>query len=81
MYMTEKPPSLADLAIGRTCKISSIELNGLLRRRILDLGIIPGTKVQCIRKSPAGDPIAFRVRDTIIALRCDDAGLIKIYPV
>lgn len=81
MYMTEKQPSLADLMIGRTCKISSVELEGLLRRRILDLGIIPGTKVQCIRKSPAGDPIAFRVRDTIIALRSDDASLIKVYPM
>lgn len=78
MYITEKLPSLADLMVGKTCKISSVELDGLLRRRILDLGIIPGTKVQCIRKSPTGDPIAFKVRDTIIALRCDDANFIKI---
>ena len=79
MYVSDKSSSLAELTVGTACKISSVELDGLLRRRILDLGIIPGTQVQCIRKSPAGDPIAFRVRDTTIALRSDDASLIKIY--
>ncbi|MEN6566245.1 MAG: FeoA family protein [Veillonellales bacterium] len=81
MYIPDNLLSLADLTVGTTCKISSVELDGLLRRRILDLGILPGTQVQCIRKSPAGDPIAFRVRDTTIALRSDDASLIKVYPM
>lgn len=81
MYIPEKLLSLADLTVGTTCKISSVELDGLLRRRILDLGILPGTQVQCVRKSPAGDPIAFKVRDTTIALRSNDASLIKIYPM
>ncbi|WP_425060047.1 hypothetical protein SCACP_06940 [Sporomusa carbonis] len=81
MYIPEKPASLADLTAGMTGKISSVELGGLLRRRVLDLGMIPGTQVQCIRRSPAGDPIAFRVRDTTIALRSDDASLIKVYPM
>lgn len=77
MHIPEKL-SLADLTVGRTGTISSVELNGILRRRILDLGMLPGTQVQCIRRSPAGDPIAFRVRNTTIALRSDDASLIKI---
>lgn len=81
MHIPGKLSSLADLTVGTTCKISSIELNGLLRRRILDLGILPGTQVQCVRKSPAGDPIAFKVRNTIIALRSNDASLIKVSPV
>ena len=79
MQITEKSSSLAELATGAFARISSVELNGLLRRRVLDLGIIPGTQVQCVRRSPTGDPIAFKVRDTIIALRCDDANLIKVY--
>lgn len=77
----EKIVSLADVAVGRTCKISSIELGGLLRRRILDLGILPGTQVQCIRKSPTGDPVAYSVRNTMIVLRNDDASLIMVNPV
>ncbi len=81
MPITEKCSSLADLKVGKTCKISSVGLEGLLRRRVFDLGILPGTQVQCVRKSPAGDPIAFRVRDTIIALRSDDASLITVCSV
>ena len=81
MHVSEKKSSLADLTVGATCKILSVELNGLLKRRVLDLGIIPGTHVQCVRRSPAGDPIAFRVRDTTIALRSDDASLIKVYSI
>lgn len=78
MYIPAKAATLATLTAGETCKISSVELDGLLRRRILDLGILPGTQVQCVRKSPTGDPIAFRVRNTTIALRSDDADLIKV---
>ena len=81
MYTPDRLLSLADLRIGTVGRISSVELAGLLRRRILELGMIPGTEVECIRKSPAGDPIAFRVRNTTIALRSDDASLIKINPM
>jgi ferrous iron transport protein A len=70
--------SLADLPVGSTCLVSSVELTGLLRRRILDLGIIPGTVVECIRKNPAGDPTAYGVRGATIALRHDDASQIKV---
>lgn len=81
MHIPEKASSLADLTVGASGRISSVKIDGLLRRRILDLGILPGTRVQCVRKSPAGDPIAFRVRDTTIALRSDAASLIKVNPV
>lgn len=70
--------SLSDLDVGSSCRVNSVELVGLLRRRILDLGIIPGTVVECIRKSPAGDPTAYGVRGATIALRHDDASQIKV---
>jgi ferrous iron transport protein A len=70
--------SLSELAVGSSCRIRSIELVGLLRRRILDLGILPGTVVECVRRSPAGDPTAYTVRGAIIALRRDDARQIKV---
>jgi len=71
--------ALSTLAAGEACRVAAIELNGLLRRRILDLGIVPGTAVECVRRSPSGDPIAFKVRDSVIALRSDDAGQIRVY--
>jgi len=72
--------SLADLSIGSAARIVSLELGGLLRRRILDLGMVPGTQVRCVRKSPSGDPIAFQVRGCIIALRTEDLKNIKVFP-
>lgn len=79
--MIPERESLADLTVGSSGKIASVELEGLLRRRVMDLGVLPGTKIQCVRKSPAGDPIAYRVRDTTIALRSDDAGRITVYSI
>ncbi|HEY3423441.1 MAG TPA: FeoA family protein [Negativicutes bacterium] len=70
---------LSTLTAGECCLVSAIELKGLLRRRILDLGMVPGTAVECIRRSPSGDPIAFKVRDAVIALRSDDASQIKVH--
>jgi DtxR family Mn-dependent transcriptional regulator len=48
------------------------------RRRLLDLGFVPGTEVAADMSSPGGDPIAYRVRGTLIALRREQAGLIRI---
>jgi ferrous iron transport protein A len=69
---------LSAIGIGSMCQVVSLNLEGLLRRRILDLGMVPGTPVQCIRKSPAGDPVAYLVRDTLIALRSEDASQITV---
>ena len=69
--------ALADLAVGASGYVASVELGGLLRRRIFDLGMVPGTAVRCVRKSPAGNPIAFAVRGSTIALRAEDAQLIR----
>jgi len=70
---------LSTIGIGSICQVVSLNLQGLLRRRILDLGMVPGTPIQCIRKSPAGDPIAYLVRDTLIALRSEDAQHITVH--
>lgn len=51
---------------------------GSLKRRLLDLGIIKGAKITPILKSPSGDPTAFEIRGTLIALRKEDASLILI---
>ncbi|MCA9938693.1 MAG: metal-dependent transcriptional regulator [Anaerolineales bacterium] len=48
------------------------------RRRFMDLGILPGTVIHAEMRSPSGDPIAFRIRDTLIALRREQADRIRI---
>ncbi len=51
---------------------------GAERRRLLDLGFVAGTPVEIEITSPMGDPVGYRVRGTVIALRREQAGLIRI---
>ncbi|KGK87079.1 FeoA family protein [Desulfosporosinus sp. HMP52] len=78
MKNAERINSLSDLSLGSACQIVSLELSGLLRRRILDLGIVPGTLIRSIRRGPSGDPTAYLVRGTLIALRSEDASQILV---
>ena len=70
--------SLYDLEINETGIVQDLDCNGSLKRRLLDLGIIKGTRIAPILKSPSGDPTAYQVRGTLIALRKEDSNLIKI---
>ena len=45
---------------------------------MLDLGIIPGTAIDVIRKSPLGDPIAYNIRGASIALRKEETEQILV---
>lgn len=64
---------LANGQKGNLIKITSINLDGVMRRRLLDLGFVAGAVVEVVRKSPLGDPIAFRVAQTTIALRKEES--------
>ena len=51
---------------------------GSERRRFMDLGILPGTAIFAEMRSPSGDPTAYRIRETLIALRREQADRIRI---
>lgn len=72
------PVPLSALKQGEKGYVVDLNLDGLIRRRVLDLGIVPGTVLQCVGTAPAGDPIAYLVRGTVIALRSEDAKSISI---
>lgn len=69
-FGTEK--RLCDLSPGENGIISRLLSKGDIRRRLQDVGFIEGTHVACVGKSPLGDPTAYLVRGTIIALRRED---------
>ncbi|SHG84135.1 ferrous iron transport protein A [Thermosyntropha lipolytica DSM 11003] len=69
---------LSQLQTGESGVIKEVRLEGFVRRRLLDLGFVPGTAVKSIRQGPGGSPIVFEVRDTLIALRAKEAGKILI---
>jgi DtxR family Mn-dependent transcriptional regulator len=62
---------------GRVLQLAP-SCRGLQRRRLMDLGLVPGTEVTAELSSIAGDPTAYRVRGTLIALREDQAKLVQI---
>lgn len=47
-------------------------------RRLLDMGLIEGTRISCLQKSPAGDPVAYLIRGAVIALRSEDSSQILV---
>jgi ferrous iron transport protein A len=69
--------SLAPGAHARVVAVSG-ELPTGDRRRLLELGFFPGTRVTAVRRSPLGDPIAYEVRGLVVALRRAQARLIEI---
>ena len=73
--------NLFELQSGEKCLIDKITVPGAMRRRLLDLGLAPDTKVECVGKSPLGDPKAFLIRGAVIALRQETCQKIIIKDV
>ncbi|SJZ93595.1 FeoA family protein [Selenihalanaerobacter shriftii] len=69
---------LTNLPIGKTARIIQLNAKEIKRRRFLDLGLVPGTVVVAKRRSPSGDPTAFLIRGTTIALRKEETDLIIV---
>ena len=71
---------LGSLEPGERATVLRIDeaCQGLTRRRFLDLGITPGAEIEVVMRSAFGDPVAYRVRDTLIALRREQADWIWV---
>lgn len=70
--------SLSDIDVGQSAIVKSLLCDGGIRRRFLDIGLVSGTKVTCLMKSPCGDPTAYLIRGAVIAIRCKDAADILV---
>lgn len=70
--------TLGELKIGQSGTIESVGGEGALRLRFLDMGLIPGTKVQLQKVAPLGDPIQILVRGYELTIRLEDAGKITM---
>ncbi len=70
--------TLNELPIGTYGKVTNLALEGIMRRRLMDLGFVPGSVIKAIRKSPMGDPIAFEVKGTVLGLRNEESSKIHI---
>lgn len=69
---------LNDLPIGSKARVKLLRSETETRRRLLDLGLVSNTEVEALQKSPSGDPTAYQIRGTVIALRSEDASGIMV---
>ena len=68
--------TLKELPVGKSGLITA----GILRCRLLDMGLIPNTRVTVQKIAPMGDPMEIRLRSYELTLRMDDAAQIEILP-
>lgn len=69
---------LYDIEPGQKAAVTKLLSSRSMRRRLMDLGLTPGTMVECLGRSPFGDPSAFLIRGAVIALRQKDCKNILI---
>ena len=67
-----------DFCIVRAAARRTDQIDGSMRRRLQDLGLIEGTRVECLQRSPSGDPTAYLIRGAVIALREEDSSKIIV---
>lgn len=77
------PPTntLSGLKCGSGAVVSALCTQGAMRRRLLDMGFAPGARVLPLFRSCSGDPVAYLIHDTVIALRREDARTVLIEPL
>lgn len=65
--------NLSEIKPGETAVVKSLCAHGSMRRRLLDIGLVEGTRVECVGVSPLGDPASYLIRGAVIAIRAADS--------
>ncbi len=73
--------TLDNLPIGKEAVITAVGGEGALRCRLLDMGIIPHTKIMIRKVAPMGDPIEIHLRGYELTIRLEDAQKIDVMPI
>jgi len=72
------PRSLAALPLGREAVVRSVRTSRPLARRLMELGLVPGTRVSVTRVAPLGDPLELRLRNYALSIRRAEALSIEV---
>lgn len=72
--------NLSELPIGTLATIEKVGGGGSFRRRLLELGLLPGTRIELCGVAPLGDPMEFLVRGASLSIRRTDAANVKVEP-
>ena len=69
---------LSEFSIGESGRVTKVDGEGRIRRRIFDMGITPGAEIFLRKKAPLGDPIEVTIRGYELTLRKDEANLVSL---
>ena len=70
--------SMDRLPEGSAAMVTELLTTGSMRRRLQDIGLIEGTRIECLLRCPAGDPAAYLTRGAVIALRAEDSSRVRV---
>jgi ferrous iron transport protein A len=70
--------TLKEVKIGETVKVSKINGEGAVKRRIMDMGITRGTEIYVRKVAPLGDPVEVTVRGYELSIRKADAAMVDV---
>lgn len=77
----EKIKKLSDIHVGSSVIVEDLFSDGLIRERMLALGLTKGAVIQVLQRGPSGDPTIYNIRGAMIALRKEEASLINVFLV
>ena len=69
---------LVDVEVGGRAVIRSVDCSRAVRRRLMELGVLPGTEVGVVRRAPLGDPIELRLRGYSLSIRREEASRVTV---
>jgi Fe2+ transport system protein FeoA/Mn-dependent DtxR family transcriptional regulator len=72
------PVPMGDLEVGSRAHVVELTGSGKLQRRMLSMGFVPGAEVRVVREAPLGDPHQYRVKQTNVALRREEANTVLL---
>jgi ferrous iron transport protein A len=72
------PSSLAEIPLGRAVTVTGVDGPRAFRRRLLEMGLVPGTEVRVVTVAPLGDPLRIEVRGGQWSIRRNEAAHITV---
>lgn len=69
---------LCDMKVGQKARVLKVNAKELIKRRLLDIGLIENTNIECVLKSGFGKMYAYLIRGALIAVRSEDINSIEV---
>lgn len=75
---TDATSTLTDLPIGRAARVTAVNGNSRVTKRLMEMGVVPGVSLKIVKSAPFGDPIEVRLRGYSLAMRRSEAEAIEV---